>query len=591
MGFLSTRTVSKHFYRKANPTEHMAYELIISEKPKQAFKIAYALSDTKPQIKRMGSVSYYETTYHGKRIIVAAAVGHLFGLKETESKQWEYPVFDVKWTPIFDVNPKAKFAKGYFNVLAKLAGEATEFTVSCDYDVEGELIGYNVLRFICKAKDGGRMKFSTLTVPDLQEAYKNKSPSVNLHQALAGETRHILDWYYGVNVSRALTKAIRSSGTFKVLSSGRIQGPALKILVDREREILAFVTKPYWELKYSGNLKKGALSGQHVEGKFWEKKKAQTIFKKCNGKDGKVESCEDSDYSQFPPPPFDLTSLQIEAYRAFGINPQETLNNAQALYLGGYISYPRTSSQKLPYQLGFAKILKSLSGIEKYSELCSALLAKDKLRPRQGKGDDPAHPAIYPTGNIPKKLTKAPEQIYDLIVRRFLACFGDPAERLARKIIFKVEGEDFLSEGIVTVKPGWHVFYGPYLHLNEKELPKAKQGDQVKFKNLEMNEDTTQPPKRFSQASLVKELSNRNLGTKGTRAQIVDTLFKRGYLLGREIKPTELGMQVITVLEKQVPKIIDEELTRSFEEDMEKIREGTLKEETVVEKAKKILST
>ncbi len=567
----------------------MGYELIITEKPKQAARIAAALSDSKPSVKKSGAVSHYVVKHNGKQIVVAPAVGHIFGVTEKASG-WKYPVFDTEWKPIFEIDKKASYTKGYYKQLVSLAKNATEFTVSCDYDVEGELIGYNVVRFICKAKDAGRMKFSTLTSTDILAAYKEKAKHINMPQAIAGETRHILDWYYGINVSRALTTALKLSGTFRILSSGRVQGPALKIIVDRELEIQAFKPKAFWRLKYSGKLKTESIEGYHKEDKFWDKAKAESVFKKCKGKPGKVTLFEKTKKLQYAPYPFDLTTLQIEAHRWFGMTPKETLADAQSLYLGGYISYPRTSSQKLLPQLGFKKLISALKKNPEYKPLAEKVLGLKKLWPNNGKKEDPAHPAIYPTGIIPKGLKGKAPKVYDLIVKRFLACFGEPAEREHIKLEFSVEKEPFVASGALTTVPGWHELYAPYVKLNEQQMPKAAQGDEVVYKRLELLSDETKPPKRYSQASLVKVLSDKNLGTKATRATIVDTLFKRGYAVGRQIEATKLGISIIQILSKEVPDVIDEELTKSFEEEMDGIREGKLEEQKVLEHAKKVLS-
>jgi len=173
-------------------------------------------------------------------------------------------------------------------LIKKLSKEASSFTVACDYDVEGEVIGLNVIRYACNKKDAARMKFSTLTKPDIIEAYEHKSLHLDWGQAKAGETRHYLDWYNGINFSRALTSSIKSAGSFKIMSTGRVQGPSLKIIVDREKEIRAFKSVPFWQIELLGEIKKGKIEAWHKEDKFWEKEKinkklrlAKFLFKKA----------------------------------------------------------------------------------------------------------------------------------------------------------------------------------------------------------------------------------------------------------------------------------------------------------------------
>ena len=192
-------------------------ELIITEKPKSAQKIAEALADGKPLKKGEKGVYYYEITRGKNDIIVACAVGHLFGIAEKHKKGLKYPVFDVEWQPLYEINKDAAFSKKYFDTLKKLSKKADTFTVACDYDIEGSVIGMNIIKFICKQKDARRMKFSTLTKPDLVKAYENASKSLDWGQAIAGETRHNLDFYYGINLSRALIASIKKAGNFHKL--------------------------------------------------------------------------------------------------------------------------------------------------------------------------------------------------------------------------------------------------------------------------------------------------------------------------------------------------------------------------------------
>jgi len=206
-------------------------ELIITEKPAASKKIADALADKKAVKKNIKGVPYYELIHKNKNIVVGCAVGHLFSLGEKKPTN-NFPTFDIEWKPTYIIN-KGHFSKKYLDVLKKLSKDADEITIACDYDIEGEVIGLNVLRFICNRKDANRMKFSTLTKQDLIKSYENKANHIDWGQANAGETRHILDWYYGINISRALTSAISSQGRFKILSSGRVQGPCLKLVVDR----------------------------------------------------------------------------------------------------------------------------------------------------------------------------------------------------------------------------------------------------------------------------------------------------------------------------------------------------------------------
>jgi len=218
--------------------------LIVTEKPQAAQKIALALGNPKRIVEK--NVPYYTLERNGEKIIVASAVGHLFGLTYKQGQKG-WPIFEIEWEPSYE-KKSAAFTKNYYDVLNKMAKKAKEVIIATDYDIEGEVIGWNVLRFICKKNNAKRMKYSTLTKDELVKTYENPMKELDWGQAYAGETRHILDWLYGINLSRALMEAVKKTGTFKILSIGRVQGPALKIIVDREKEIANFKQEPYWEV-------------------------------------------------------------------------------------------------------------------------------------------------------------------------------------------------------------------------------------------------------------------------------------------------------------------------------------------------------
>ena len=564
------------------------YTLIIAEKPAQAQKVAEALADKKPVKKTIGKVPYYELEHQGKKIVVGCAVGHLFTLGEKDKKAWHYPIYEFEWKPTYEVDKNAAFSKAYLDALKKLAKDSNEFVVSTDFDVEGSTIGYNIIRFVCNQKDAKRMKFSTLTKDELKESYEHASPHLDFPQIESGLARHSLDWLHGLNLSRALTLSIKhATGGFKLLTTGRVQGPALKILYDKEKEIQAFKPEPYWELELLGEAREKPISAWHKAGKFLEKKQAETILKKTKGKNATVEDITTRESIVKPPVPFDLTSLQIEAYSTIGLTPQQTLSIAQDLYTNGWISYPRTSSQKLPASLGFKKILEKLK--KKFSKECEYLLKKEKLVPNEGAKTDPAHPSIYPSGEHPKKLEGRELKLYELIVRRFFSVFGENATRETLTITLNDADELFLTKGTRTKELGWFTLYGPFVKFEEEEFIQLNKGETVKVREIKLHNKETQPPKRYTEASLIKELEHRTLGTKATRSAIIQNLYDRNYLKEKSIQVTDIGMKTIQTLEKYCPEILDEALTRRFEEEMELILEQKKTKEEIIEEAKQSL--
>ncbi|MBI2105894.1 DNA topoisomerase I [Candidatus Woesearchaeota archaeon] len=561
-------------------------ELIITEKPSQAQKIAEALSEGKPKKLSENKVSYYEIIHKGKKIFVGCAVGHLFNLREKNKKGWTYPVFETEWAPSYEINKASDFTKKYVDVLSNLSERADTFIVACDYDLEGSLIGYNILRFIANKKDGRRMKFSTLTKEELIDSYDNASKHLDFPLIESGETRHIIDWLFGINLSRALTLSIKNAtSTFKILSSGRVQGPTLKILADRELEIKKFKPEPFWELEALGD-----IYSKHKKDKFSDEKEVKKIFEKIkNEKSAVIEKITKRVQHQAPPNPFDLTSLQLEAYKLFKISPKDSLATAQSLYTKAYISYPRTSSNQFPAQINLRLVIQKLSAQEEYSALCNELLSKKELKPNNGKKTDPAHPAIAPTGIIPKKISERERKVYDLIVRRTLATFADPAKRESISVELDIKKEPFIARGARILEPGWHKFYGKYAKFNEQKLPNLNEGEVIKIKKLNLLDKETQPPKRYTPASIIKELESRNLGTKATRAAIIDSLYQRNYIMDTSLQVTNLGLKTVQTLKKYCPEIIDEEMTRKLEQDMEEIREKKETKEQVLKRAERDL--
>lgn len=564
------------------------YELIITEKPSSAQKIATSLAeDKRPEKKAVNKVPYYILNHKKQPIVVACAVGHLFNLKEKKKNGWTYPTFDVKWIPSSEIK-NSEYTEKYISLLQKLSQKADKFTVATDYDIEGEVIGYNIIRFICNKKDAKRMKYSTLTKDELIGSYENASKHLDWGQVEAGLARHELDYYYGINLSRALTLSIKNStGRFKVMSSGRVQGPALAILAEREKEIQKFKPVPFWQIEL---LAQNGISAWHEEDKFWDKKKADSVMKKTKGKKAFISKITKKQTKQSPPNPFDLTALQIEAYRLFRISPKDTLALAQKLYTSAYISYPRTSSNQIPQSINVKKIMKKLSIQSRYKKPANDLLSQPSLIPNNGRKTDPAHPCIMPTGEIPKKFHPRASRIYDLIVRRFFATFGELAIRETMSIEINVNKETFIAKGTKTIKPGWHKFYHPYVRLEEQELPELKEKDEIKVKQIKLHSKETQHPKRYTPASIIKELEKKELGTKATRAQIIENLYERNYIKEQSIEVTDLGLKTVDTLKKYSPDILDEQLTREFEKEMEKIREKKSKREKILEKAKKILT-
>ncbi len=556
--------------------------LVIAEKPSVALRIAIAIGNGQQKRMGVGRVSYYEIDGPSGKTYVAAAVGHLFTIRQKGSVRG-YPVLDVEWAPSYAVSKGSFFTKDYLDVL-RSGGKG------CNYDVEGTVIGTNIIKELSALpveKLNGvakRMKFSTTTTRDLLAAYSSMTP-LDMNNFYAGEARHILDWLWGINLSRALTSAM-SGSMHMMLSIGRVQGPALALLSRRELDIAAFVPKPFWKVIANVN----GTEFLNDRGEIFDKATADAALKTASAAsgNGKVTAVDEKEEQRWPWPPFDLTSLQLEASRAMRFDPSQTLKLAQALYERSYISYPRTSSQKLPPSLGLPGILEDLAKNPAYAQHASKLIDAKRFRPVEGSKVDEAHPAIFPTGVMPKTLSAEEAKLYDLITRRFLACFAEPARVARSKVTLDFGGETFSASGAVIREKGWLDYY-PFARLDERTLPAFERGGHAAAESMESRQLETQPPRRYTKASIISELEKRNLGTKATRAGIVDTLFKRNYVEGSSIRVTDFGMTVYKTLAKNCEMIVTDETTKKLEEEMESITKGTKTEEEVIQEGKDML--
>ena len=405
-----------------------------------------------------------------------------------------------------------------------------------------------------------------------------------------------------------------------------VQGPTLAFVVDREIEIRNHIPVPYWTI--TGEFEK---DGHIVHAYYYPQKldslhKATLIVNACKNQDGKVTEIKVQKITLKPPYPFNLGDLQKEAYRVFKFSPSFTLSVAEKLYLSALISYPRTSSQKLPVSINYRKIVSGLSKIsfrsrsaihgnednEAYADLAMRLLSKDRISPNEGSKTDPAHPAIYPTGQKPKgRLDDVEFKLFDLIAKRFFATFGDPC--VTQQTIVTILVKDihiFKAEGKRVLYEGWGYFYKPYANMSNVEMPIAlstlHKGDILKNVDITLTKKLTQPPVRFNQSSLLEKMEKEKIGTKATRSEIINTLYKRNYIantvvpsrenstekevndlpLSTGIKPTDIGFEIIRAMRKYVPNIVSTGLTRSMDKQLEKIESGKIKSEFVVDHAK-----
>jgi DNA topoisomerase-1 len=571
--FLFNRTSGISLICQNRSKIQQVYTLVVCEKPDAARRIAHALGT--PKESRSGGIPVFEVASHDTRYVVTSAIGHLYGVSDNTTSRSVYPVLDLEWAPL---QKNARAARA-IKVISDLSKKALSFIHACDYDQEGEVIGYTILEYACNGmyEKSRRAKFSTLTDEEIRHSFANLSaPSAGL--AEAGRSRHVLDYLYGINLSRALSKSFKAAkGGYHNLSIGRVQGPTLGFAVNREFEVRLHVPDPFWSV--SANLAKQGekFLADYVRSKIDTVSEASKIHESCTGSDAIVAEVENRRIALRPPTPFNLGDLQREAFRVLKVSPGYTLGIAEKLYLLALISYPRTSSQKLPQSIGYSKIISGLAKIGSYSRLASMVLSRPNLSPNEGKMSDPAHPSIYPTGVAPRsKLGGLEFKVFDLIVKRFLATFGDSAVTMRTDVSIDIAGNKFVAQGNEILYDGWMVIYRPYVNLERHLLPHMQAGERLDNTGIDLQEKFTQPARRFNQASLLAKMEQEKIGTKATRADIIGTLFKRNYVASsREgIEVTDLGLAVIESMKEFAPSIISTGLTRDIEERLENIETG-----------------
>lgn len=568
--------------------------VIIAEKPQAARRIAHALATEGVfKEKKKGKSCYFEFERDGRTIRVVYALGHLYEIKQVE-KGWTYPRLQTEWVPKYEVEKKDKRSRALINLIQKAAEGADDFLIATDLDIEGTLIGYHVLKYACNGnpQKAQRMCFSTLTEKELRNAYENPSEHLDFPMIDAGIARHEIDWLYGINLTRALTLAIKKvAGWFKIVSTGRVQGPTLSFAADRDRKVNLFVPEPFWVILPKGKFNEEEFELEYSRNRITKKQVADEIQKVLLGNEGKVEEIKRRTFERKPPVPFNLGGLQSESYRHFGFKPSRTLAIAQRLYLRALISYPRTSSQKIPESINVKEILENLKEQEKYKRFAQKIVESKKLKPREGKKKDPAHPAIHPTGKKPEEaLSTSEAKIYDLVIRRFFALFGKNAVRESLRADIHCKELLLYARGLRTVDGGWMVYYGDYASQDERIMPDLEIGNTIDIIDVTVDERYTSPPPRYNPSSMVKKLEKAGLGTKATRAGIVDSLKSRGYTIGNRFELSKLGYAIYETLNHYTPEILSVEMTRELEDKMKEIQGGERDLDEVLQATKNTLS-
>ncbi len=356
---------------------------------------------------------------------------------------------------------------------------------------------------------------------------------------------------------------------------------------------MAFVPEDYWQIRGIGAAQgqpETAFKMSHATARFTDKDAAETAFSHVDGATtGTITAVSKRSRKQQPPTPFNTTSLQAAA-AAEGISPARTMRIAESLYMAGFISYPRVDNTVYPRTLDIAGIVDGLSSNSPaLRPVCQKVLS-GPMKPTRGKTETTDHPPIHPTGQgDPETLDGGQKKLYMLIARRFLATLIGPATIENTKLSIDVSGEPFTASGDVLVDAGFREAY-PYGLKRDEQLPPLAEGDAIDVSDIKLEAKQTEPPARYSQGRLVQEMEKRGLGTKSTRASIIERLYQVRYLKNDPIEPSQLGMAIVDALHEFAPRITTPEMTSELEDDMTHVAAGADTQEHVVEHSRALLA-
>lgn len=580
-------------------------KVCIAEKPSVAREIASIIGATK----RMDG--YFE----GNGYQVTWTFGHFCTLKTPDDYQPHWKKWDLNTLPMLPPTFETKLisntgVKKQFKVIKELF-KGAEVVINCgDAGQEGELIQRWVMK---EAKYKGpvqRLWISSLTAEAIREGFENLKGGDEFDKLYhAGFSRAIGDWLLGMNATRLYT--LKFGGYKQVLSIGRVQTPTLAMLVQRHYEILNFVPKTYWELQ---TLYREVVFNCQ-KGKFDEKEKGEEILKQVEGQPFTIISSEKKEGKELPPRLFDLTSLQVHSNKKFGFSAEKTLNIAQKLYEQKLITYPRVDTTYLPNDL-YPKVSGILEKLTQYTPLVQPLLGK-KIRKSAKVFNDKKvtdHHAIIPTG-VERGLPPDEQKVYDAVARQFIAAFYPDCLVANTTVIGESAGIKFKATGKEILDPGWRVVF-PKKKKEENAEDEKKENEEKILPAFTVGESgphepslvekQTKAPKYYTEATLLRAMETagktvdddelrdlmkaNGIGRPSTRANIIETLFKRKYIRRKkkQIHPTEIGVQLIDIIQNELLK--SPELTGQWEKHLRDIEAGSVSAGAFVKGMKKMVS-
>jgi DNA topoisomerase-1 len=515
--------------------------------------------------------------YLGDGYVVRASVGHVRDLPKSNKDAVD---IDGGFVPKYIVSPGKERV---INDLKKLAEKSDEVLLATDPDREGEAIAWHVSELIKNEnKKQKRIVFHEITEQAVKEALKQPR-KIDLHLKEAQEARRVLDRLVGYDLSGLIWKKVRYG-----LSAGRVQSPALRIIMEREREIRAFKPEEYFVLSaLTETVKKTKLplSGS-VEPK--EEKEAKRIVKVGKASDWHITDIKKSKQKRKPRPPFTTSTMQQTASSRLGFSPSRTMGTAQRLYEAGHITYMRTDSTNM-----------SKDAQKQILALLNDDFGKDYIAPHtyktKSKSAQEAHEAIRPSNFSKRSVGKTDDQkkLYQLIWERAVSSQMSDAQIERTKIVANIKdgkGEenagdsgggmgqeipDFSTTGSRVLFPGW-LAVDTRSRGEDVEIPVLEKGDDLNLKDLSYEAKETQPPSRYTEAGLIKELEKRGIGRPSTYASIMKTIIDREYVTkeGRTLIPTDTGDVVSSFLEEHFNEYIDDDFTSEMEDELDEIANG-----------------
>lgn len=554
--------------------------VVFTEKNKAAAQIAKILAGDNVRRSSIGGVAVYDLKRNGKDWRIMGLAGHIMG--------YDYPEKFNNWREVdpkvlLDTQPEKNITRPQFGTaIINLAKDADELILACDFDREGENIGFEAKSIAEKVSKAPvkRARFSSLSKNEINRAFDNLvEPDENM--AMAAEARQILDLKMGAAFTRYVTLSVRERVRTKgVLSIGPCQTPTCGFVYDRERMIRDFKSKDFWKIEAIFSTHDSDFKGQHRGGNIAEQEKADAIFAKI--KDCKVATIAKKSVKEAstpPPYPLNTTEFLKRASKLLGLSPEKSLEIAEQLYLSGFISYPRTETNKYADDFEFKPILVSFTK-GGYAEYALTILSGDIVS-KNGKKDGHDHPPIHPIkyaskADIEKTINLSDSwKIYDFIGRHFLANLMPPALFEKTRLEVTVEDEIFDSMGSVQKDAGWLEVY-PFEKKNDKLLPFVDEGQDLAVKKLTNTKSKTSPPKKLTEAELLTLMDKYGIGTKATAPSHIATNKKRGYFetKGKSVSILETGFTLMDALNNSVPILVKPEIRARIEALIQEVEDG-----------------